>query len=199
MDLLERLLLSFVPLFVAMDAIGTLAIITPLTSSMTERERSRVAHVAMLTAGGIGLLFLVLGSVILRSLGITVGHFAIAGGLILLALSMKDVLAGKQEVAPTREEMVAVVPIGTPLISGPAVLTTLLLLSDQYGFPVTLVALLVNLLLAWLILWQGNRIVRFLGPSGTQAASKIANLFLAAIAVRMIFTGLQLTLGITVK
>lgn len=195
----ERLLLSFVPLFVAMDAIGTLAIIAPLTSAMTGQERSRVAHVAMLTAGGIGLLFLVLGSPILRSLGITVGHFAMAGGLILLALSMRDVLGGKQEATPTREEMVAVVPIGTPLICGPAVLTTLLLLSDQYGFPVTLIALLVNLLLGWLVLWQGNRIVRFLGPSGAQAASKIASLFLGAIAVRMIFTGLQLTVGITVR
>ena len=186
----EALLLSFVPLFVATDPVGNLAIITPLIEDMSGRERTRVAHIAMLTAGGIGLAFLILGRIILRWLSISVGHFAIAGGLILLALSIKELAAGKEEV-PSREDMVAVVPIGTPLISGPAVLTTLVLLTDQYGLVAVLVAFLIDLLVGWLILLQSNRVSSFLGQSGTKAVSKIASLFLGAIAVRMVFTGLE--------
>lgn len=188
----QVLLISFVPLFVAMDAIGVLAIITPLTESMTKGEQRKVAHVAMITAGGLGLIFLFSGRVILRLMGISVGDFAIAGGLILLVLSIKELAAGKGE-APSREEMVAVVPIGTPLISGPAVLTTLLLLGEQYphSFIAVLTAFLINIVLGWLVLFWGGPIVAVLGQGGTKAVSKIASLFLGAIAIKMIFTGLR--------
>ena len=189
----QALLLSFVPLFVAMDAVGTLAIITPLTQDMSRRERSRVAHIAMLTAGGLGVIFLFLGKIILGWLGIAVGHFAIAGGLILLVLSIKEMATGKSDTL-SREEMIAVVPIGTPLISGPAVLTTLLLLSNQYQVIAVLVAFLINVLLGWMILLWGSRVVGFLGQGGTKAVSKIASLFLGAIAIKMIIAGLELTL-----
>ena len=91
--------------------------------------------------------------------------------------------------------MVAVVPIGTPLVVGPATITTLLLLSNQFPLYIVSLALILNLLITWLIFLLGQRIARFMGMGGLKAISKVFNLILAAIGVSMIINGLDL-LGI---
>jgi multiple antibiotic resistance protein len=90
----------------------------------------------------------------------------------------------------TSAEMVGVVPLGTPLIVGPAVLTTLIILSQQYSIWIVLVSFLVNLAIALVIIAQANRVAGFLGKSGIKAMSKIIALFLAAIAVKMVREGI---------
>jgi multiple antibiotic resistance protein len=92
--------------------------------------------------------------------------------------------------------MAEVVPIGTPLLAGPATITTLLLLSDEYGFVPTFAGLVANLMVAWLVLWQASAVGRFLGRGGIRAVSKIMYLLLASIAVRMIVGGAQAVFGI---
>src|SRR3972149_1686686 len=140
----KEFLLSFVPLFVAIDALGNLPIILTLSEQMTSRERIRMVYIAILTASLVGLGFFFVGKYILELLNISVAHFAIAGGLVLLGLSMRDLVTGKLMEVPPKEEMIAVVPIGTPLIVGPATLTTLLLLRDEYLLWVVLVAFALN-------------------------------------------------------
>jgi multiple antibiotic resistance protein len=93
---------------------------------------------------------------------------------------------------PLKEEMVAIVPIGTPLTVGPATLTTVLLLSGQYHLYIVVTAFAINLVAAWLIFRQANLLVGFLGHGGVRAISKVASLLLAAIAVRMVIKGLTI-------
>lgn len=188
----SEFLLSVVPLFVAIDALGTIPILISITTESTAGERIRIVNVAMFTASILALVFLFVGSWILQLLGISVGHFAIAGGTILGALALKDMLTGKFVEEVRKEEMVAVVPIGTPLIAGPATVTTLILLTSQYHWWVVLLALAVNLLVAWLLFLQSNRVVAFLGRGGVRAVSKVMSLLLAAIGVKMIFIGISL-------
>lgn len=184
--------LTVVPIFIAIDALGTLPIILGLTEDMSSRDRIKLVHLAMLTAAIVGLAFLFAGKYILQLLGIQVGHFAIAGGLVLLGLGLRDLVGGKMMEMPLKEEMIAVVPIGTPLTVGPATLTTLLLLGTEYSLTVVLAAFAVNMAATWLIFLQANRAVAFLGHGGLKAFSKVASLLLAAIAVRMILKGLIL-------
>jgi multiple antibiotic resistance protein len=191
----NSLVLSFVPLFVAIDALGTLPALIRLSEGMGRRERLRMVNIAIVTAVAVGLIFLFLGRAILRLLGISVGHFSVAGGLLLLAFSIRDLVMGKMVDEPSKEEMVAVVPIGTPLTVGPATLTTLFLLSDQYRLPIVLLAFALNMVAAWLVFFQASVISGFLGRGGLRAVSKVASLFLAAIGVRMIFRGIELVLG----
>jgi len=191
----DSLVLSFVPLFVAIDAVGTLPAVIRLSEGMGRRERLRLVNLAIFTASTVGLVFLFLGRAILRLLAISVGHFAVAGGLLLLAFSVRDLVMGKMVDEPSKEEMVAVVPIGTPLIVGPATLTTLFLLSDQYSLSIVLLAFAVNMAAAWLIFLQASAISSFLGRGGLRAVSKVASLLLAAIGVRMVFRGIELVLG----
>jgi len=91
-----------------------------------------------------------------------------------------------------REEMVAVVPIGTPLTVGPATITALLLLSNQYPLYIVLISFLLNILLTWVIFLTSDWIVRFMGRGGLRAVSRVFSLLLAAIAVNMIIHGLEL-------
>ena len=105
----ESFVLTFVPLFIVIDALGTLPFVLSLSEDMSRPERRRMIHIATLTAVIVGLAFLFFGRFILDVLDISVGFFAIAGGLILLALSINYMLTGRM-VEAIKEEMVAVVP-----------------------------------------------------------------------------------------
>jgi len=91
-----------------------------------------------------------------------------------------------------KEEMVAVVPIGTPLTVGPATITTLLLLATQFPLYIVLSSFALKMLLTWVIFLSSNQIVRFMGKGGLKAVSRVFSLLLAAIAVSMIIHGLNL-------
>lgn len=189
-DFFRDLLLSFIPVFIAMDAVGTLPILLGLSETMVARERARMVRLAMLTALLLGLGFIALGKIVFLVMGIEVADFLVAGGLILFILAARELLTERRgEQVAADGEMIGVFPLGTPLIVGPAVLTTLLLLIDRYSIGAVVLSFIINLTIAWLIFAQGNRIASFLGRSGLRAASKIAMLLLAAIAIMMIREG----------
>jgi multiple antibiotic resistance protein len=191
MNFWNDFVLTFVPLFVVIDAFGSLPMVISFTDGMTGHERRRVIETSILTAVLVGLAFLFFGQFLLRAMGISVGSFAIAGGIILIVLSIKYMTTGHM-VDSSREEMVAVVPIGTPLLSGPATITTLIFLNTQYPTYMVLLSLALNMLLAWLIFLAGNKIIGFLGQGGSKAISKVFSLLLAAIAVDLVIRGLNL-------
>ncbi len=188
---LQYFILTFVPLFIVINALDKIPYIISLSEGMTKQERRKMIHIATITAAIVGLVFLFFGQFILKVMGISVGAFAIAGGLILLVLSIKYVSTG-QMVEAVKEEMVAVVPIGTPLTVGPATITTLLLLATQFPIYMVLLSFALNMLTTWVIFLSSNQIVRFMGQGGLKAISKVFSLLLAAIAVSMIIRGLGL-------
>jgi multiple antibiotic resistance protein len=190
-NFLQDFIFTFVPLFIVIDALGNLPFVISMSEGMPWQERRRTIHLAIITATIVGLVFLFFGQFILRVLDIKVGFFAIAGGLILLVLSIKYMTTGRM-VEATKEEMVAVVPIGTPLTVGPATITTLLLLATQFPLYMVLLSFALNMVVTWIVFLLGNRIVRFMGQGGLTAISRVFSLLLAAIAVSMIFHGLNL-------
>ena len=191
---LKSFILTFVPLFIVIDALGTLVFVISLVEGMSKSECRKVIHISIVTATIVGLAFLFFGQFILNVMGISVGSFAIAGGLILLILSIKYLLTGRL-VEVIKEEMIAVVPIGTPLIAGPATITTLLLLVTQFPLYMVIMSFILNIIITWGLFLLGNQIVRFMGRGGLKAISSVFNLLIAAIAVTMIIRGLNL-LGI---
>jgi multiple antibiotic resistance protein len=193
MDFLKDIGLTFVPLFVAMDVIGLLPVMVGLTGDLTRGEIRRMSTMAMVTAVVIGGIFVALGKAIFYLMGISVNDFLIAGGAILFLLSAKDLLTGKMvdvDSPSSDPGLMGVVPIGIPLIVGPGILTTLLLLVDQYSIWAVVISFLLNLVVAWLGVSNMDRIMKLLGASGTKGVSKVASLLLAAIAVKMIRQGI---------
>src|SRR5207249_5004905 len=103
--------------------------------------------------------FIFLGKIVFNALGITVADFQVAGGIILLALAGRELVgAGGQDRSGSDE--FGIVPLGMPLIAGPALLTALLILVDTVGLVYTLVSLLLNMLIVALALCQADRVAR---------------------------------------
>jgi multiple antibiotic resistance protein len=187
--MLNNILLSFIPIFVAVDAIGVLPIFASLTEQLTHKERTKIIVQSMFTASCLAIGFIFLGKAVFRLLGITISDFMIAGGAILFCLAIIDIINPvKQRRVPGND--LGVVPLGMPLIVGPAVLTTSLIISSQYGAYATLISVLTNILLAGLIFSLAGILIKFLGEAGSKALSKVTSLLLAAIAVMMIRKGL---------
>lgn len=186
---MKEFLLSFIPIFVAMDAIGVLPLFIGFTERLTDREKRKIVTQSIITAFVIGVVFLFLGRWIFKILGVLVADFKIAGGTVLLAISLRDILQFEKAHRLSPETMGAV-PIGTPLITGPAVLTTIIILLDSYGVFLTISSFVLNLIIVWVTFSYATSISKFLGKAGSKAVSKIASLLLAAIAVMMIRKGI---------
>jgi multiple antibiotic resistance protein len=155
-------------------------------------EQARVKKIiiqSILTAMGVALLFLFVGEAVLRLLGITIPDFLVAGGIILFLISVGGLFTEGSfgKVAP---EDVGPVPIGVPLIVGPAVLTTTMLLAREHGFAPTALALVSNIVITGVMFGSSGFIIKIVGSSGAKIVSKVANLLLASIAVMMVRKGL---------
>lgn len=187
--MLTNILMAFIPVFVAVDAIGTLPILLSLTQGLDRRLKHRIILQSMLTALCLAVGFILVGKLVFRALGILMGDFMIAGGAILFCLAIIDIVNPiKRRRAP--ENDFGVVPLGTPLLAGPAVLTTSMLAVSEYGLLPTLISVVANILLAGLLFRFSLVLIKLLGESGAKAMSKVSNLLLAAIAVMLIRKGL---------
>jgi multiple antibiotic resistance protein len=96
-QIFRQLGLTFIPLFVAMDYVGNLPILIALTRDMTTSQRSGTVRSAMLTAFALGLGFIIIGQAGFQFPGIEVADFLVAGGIILLVLSIKDLVTGSND------------------------------------------------------------------------------------------------------
>ena len=189
---LSKFLLAFIPLFVAIDPVGLAAIFLGLGRNVDRAQRQKIANQATWTGGLVALGFLFLGQSVFRAVGISVSDFQVAGGLILFVIAAKDLLASAAEPEKLPPDF-GVVPLGMPLIAGPASITTLLVLAQNQavGLGVTLGALVANLVLVVLALHYSEWLGRKIGETGLRAISKIVSMLLAAIAVSMIRQGLK--------
>lgn len=192
---MKEFLLCFVPLFVAVDAIGVLPMFIALTEKLSPARVGRVIAQSVLTAAGVGTAFLFGGPALLRALGVGIPDFMIAGGSLLFVISLRDMLAGDKMQSHVDPTSVGAVPIGVPLITGPAVLTTSALLLSHHGAWTTVSALWANVLIAGCVFLFAAPLRRFLGSAGTKTLSKIASLLLAAIAVMMVRRGVFALVG----
>lgn len=189
---LQPYILTFIPIFVAVDAIGNIPLFISLVDSLGKKQRQKVVMDAVTTATAVAILFVLIGKWILSFVGITISDFQIAGGALLFIISVRLLMPGtnKSLIANGHEKNIGVFPLGTPLVTGPAVLTTTLMMHDAFGLFPTLVSLLVNMLIVWVTLAKADVIMKVMGTSGTRAFSKIMYILLAAIGVMMIRRGI---------
>ena len=187
---IEKFLQAFIPMFVAIDPIGLAAIFLGLGQGVAAAQRQRIARQATITGGAVALLFLFLGSSMFRALGIAASDFQIAGGLILFILAARELIHSSASPASLPDDF-GIVPLGMPLIAGPALITTLIALAQTLGVRYALAGLVVNLVLVMLAFTFSERLGRMIGAAGLRAISKIIAMLLAAIAVNMIRVGLK--------
>ena len=182
--------LCFVPLFVAVDSIGLLPLFLALIEGIERSHVRKIIVQSIITAMVVALLFLFVGEAVLRLMGITVSDFLVAGGIILFLISVGGLFADAEKGKKVQAEDFGPVPIGVPLIVGPAVLTTTMLLAREHGIAPTAFALVANIAITGLMFGSSRFLMRVIGGSGAKIMSKVAHLLLAAIAVMMVRKGL---------
>jgi multiple antibiotic resistance protein len=182
----------WVPLFVAMSPLTIFPLFLSMVEGMEVPEARNMSRSAVITGGAIAISIVFLGQLIFRVLGIRLDDLRVAGGLVLLFISLNDLIFSQTK----RKQSdiggnVGVVPLGTPIIVGPACMTACVVLADSHGRLLVIVAVIVNLILIGTILHFYNQLTRFLKPAITRAFGKVMALFLAAIAVSMLRQGVS--------
>lgn len=186
---MKNIMLAFIPIFFAVDAIGVLPLYVGFTQGISRQDQNRIIVQSIITALALAIGFVFLGKSVFHWLGISMGDFMIAGGSILFCIAITDIMApGKRRRTPAKE--LGAVPLGTPLIVGPAVLTTSLIIISEYGLVPTLISIVTNVLLAGLIFLSSGFFMKVFGKNGAKAMSKITSLLIGAIAIMMVRKGI---------
>jgi len=192
MPFFKPYILSFIPLFIAMDALGNIPLFIALTEGLTLKQRRKIIFESVTTALILALVFMFVGKWILRVMGVTISDFKIAGGILLFIISVYLLLPTRVKDIFLSENYrdVGIFPLGTPLITGPAVLTIILILVDSFGVICVMTSLILNMLIVWLVFLNSESVMRLFGQAGIRAFSKVADILLASIAVMLIRKGI---------
>ncbi|MEK7850124.1 MAG: MarC family protein [Candidatus Omnitrophota bacterium] len=191
-SILKPYIVTFIPIFLAVDIIGTVPLYLGLTESLNQKQKNKVLTDSVIIATVLAVLFVFLGKLIFQGLGITIDDFKVAGGVLLFILSVYLLMPGKSRefVSESLYEDIGIFPLATPLITGPAVLVTAMMLLNSFGLLVTLTSLILNMAVAWLVLKYSGLLIKIIGNSGVKALSKISYIFLAAIGVMILREGI---------
>jgi multiple antibiotic resistance protein len=187
---MHSFVLVFIAIFVALDIIGAVPMYLGVTPNLTPAERKAVVDRSMFVALVVAIGFAILGQQVFRFLGITIFDFKIAGGLVLLLISLADLL-GQPEVERRASGSTGIVPLAVPMITGPGILTTIILQIGTHGYAITLSAVVANYLLGWCFLRYSHRILGVIGKDGTAVVSKLSALLLSAYALSMMRHGVS--------
>lgn len=181
-------------LFIIIDPIGNLPIISALFRQFSAEEQRRSIDTSVLVSGAILLGFAALGLQLLRIFGVGLSEMLIAGGLLFLVIGM-DMLFGFLPAATCDARTVCIVPVASPLLAGPGAITTVLVTVQGHPFPlnylITAAAVVIALGVGWLILRRVEAITRLLGERGSLVVGKLMGIVVTAIAVSFIVRGIE--------
>jgi len=188
--MIKNLFACVLSIFISMNVLGILPIYISFTGNIGIKEKKKIINKALSLTFLITMGFVIIGKFIFLIIGIETYDFLIAGGLILVIIAVLLLLDMAYK-SPPEIKSIGVVPLATPLLAGPGLLTTSIVLVNIYGYFLTSVALIVNLAIAWIVLNFSSRVLSFLGKEGIRAISKIASLLLASLGVMMIRKGIM--------
>jgi len=175
-------------LLLILDPLGNLPLFMATTQHQSSPERRRTLSLAILVAFLLLVLFMLGGMTVLSLFRVTLADLQIAGGLLLLLIAVRIILAGHWGVEETSQP--SIVPLACPLLTGPGAITATLVLQATYGLPLTTLAVVVSFAITWLVLMFGERLFQLLGKTGSMVLAQVMALLLATIAVQFIRSGL---------
>jgi multiple antibiotic resistance protein len=185
-----EILTSFITLFIIIDPFISAVFLLSQFKNASSEQKSKAIWTAILVAGAMLFIFLFTGLYILGLLGISFDGFRVAGGIILLILGITTVLG--IEFGTHHDKLAgSAILIGTPLLSGPGALTTIIVLSKEYGLLIPAIAAIIVLVISFFMLKFAHLIQRVLGTDIIEVCSKVLGLLLSALAVDFIYLGIK--------
>ena len=191
-DLFAGFVASSVTIFVIMDPVASIAPFIHLTKGFSDDELKKTAVQAVAIAGAVAIGFLLFGPPLLSWLGITLKDFRVAGGIILGLLSLEMVLGiSFHEHEGRRKDTLNAVAalIATPMLTGPGLMSSVILLAQEYGYLTVVFALFPALVASWLVLGNAPSIKKILGEQPLEILSRVMGLVLLAFAISFIRAG----------
>lgn len=189
MNIYFELSQAIVALFIILDPIGNLPVFIGLTEGLSAKERKATFLEALYVGFLLLLLFVFAGTGILSLFMISLDDFKIAGGVLLLVISLFMLIRGHFIDISSNKDLGAV-PLGCPLLVGPGAITTAMVLMGMYGIRITLIAVVINFIISGAIFYWSEAIYEKLGKAGSQIIAKVMAIILAAIAVKFIREGI---------
>ncbi|MEM4494749.1 MAG: MarC family protein [Candidatus Caldarchaeum sp.] len=184
-----ELLKAIVSLFIIVDPVGVLPFVVSLTGGLSTHERRRLVDRSVVAGTFLLLVFSIGGQGLLWVLGIELPSFTVAGGLLLLILALRILVQGGEGWG-TQGKTSGVFPIAFPLLAGPGAITTVIFSINSLGILFSVITVLIVMGLTWLILRSIEPVLRAIGESGADAVARIMSVFVAAIGVQYIVSGL---------
>jgi multiple antibiotic resistance protein len=182
-----------VTLFLIMDPIGNIPLFLSILKTVPPARRRLVLVREILFAYLVLLLFLFLGSYLLRFLGLEQESLSIGGGIVLFLIALRMIFPGEASTGDALEGEPFLVPLAIPLIAGPSTLAALLLF--QRTAPTQTVSLFVAVTVAWalsgIILLSSTFFYRVLGGRGLIALERLMGMLLVMVAVQMLLNGIK--------
>lgn len=190
MDFISELFKAIIALFIIVDPIGNIPIFVGLTDTIEVSQRKRIFNVATVVALILLLVFSFAGQEILNLFGLSLYSFEVAGGLLLLIISIRILISSTSSHEHFESsESIGAVPIAMPLLVGPGAITTTMFNIQTYGVYIAVLSVVAVLAVTWVVLRYMNNIYRFLGKTGSLVIARVMALLIAAIAVQYILTG----------
>ena len=199
---------TFLTMLVVVDPVGLVPMFLALSGDRTREDRQRVARRAVVTAGAVLFLFALGGSWLLQRLGISLGSFQVAGGILLFWIAVRMVFAEhERETKAERAEAlvrsdISVFPLAIPIIAGPGALASVMILVGEaaqvplgLATVLAMTALVLGLCFAALRLSDG--LSRLLGQTGANVVTRILGILLAALAVQYVADGARTLLTLS--
>jgi multiple antibiotic resistance protein len=183
-------------LFIIVDPFGNIPIFMGLTQKLTDKERRKVFNTACLVGILLLLVFAFTGQEIFLLFGIDIASFEIAGGVLLLIISIQILLSGSMHREEDSPASIGAVPIAMPLLVGPGAITTTIFNLQTYDVYIAALSVLIVLSLTWVILRYISTVNRFLGKTGSIVIARVMSLLIAAIAIQYILNGMRAFLGV---
>lgn len=174
-------------LFFVFDPFASLPVFIALTKGYDEESTVNSANRAVLVSAVLFLIFTLIGQQLLGLFGVSTEGFRVAGGLVLLLMSM-EIIFGLNLIRSS-DQNVAWVIIATPILTGPGVITTAIILTVQYGPITVLLAGSFSLIVTWFLLRNAVHVVKHVGTQVIDIFSKVVGLLIAAMAIEYIFRG----------
>jgi multiple antibiotic resistance protein len=184
---LDGLFYAATLLFFIFDPFASVPLFIAMTKGLDEKALVSSANRAVVVAAILFGIFVFIGQPLLDLFGITTDGFRVAGGLVLLLMAM-EIIFGLNLIRAS-DQNVAWVIIATPILSGPGVITTSIILASELDPVTVLIAGSFSLVLTWVLMRNAHRVVRVLGTQIIDIFSKVVGLFIAAIGIEYIFGG----------
>jgi len=200
-DFFSVFVVALPAVFFVVDPFAVVPIFLTITAGDPESKVRSMALRACVVGAGILLFFALFGGFVFQILGVTLGAFRVAGGILLLITSLDMLRARRsptrtspqEELEGTSKQDVAIVPLAMPLLAGPGSIATVMVLMSKGKGPLSALAVLISIVLtfvaSYFVLRAAALVQRVLKASGVAILERLMGLILAAIAVQFIADG----------